>query len=95
MAQLSDSVADPVKASVPPLPPSALATLPRATSMVAAGKSGLRWNEEDFVVYVRDATTYLRNYLDDPDARGKMAYQLRDVQKAYDVWAYLESVTRP
>ncbi|WP_417728163.1 c-type cytochrome [Roseovarius sp.] len=66
-----------------------------STSMVAAGKSGLRWNEEDFVVYVRDATTYLRNYLDDPDARGKMAYQLRDVQKAYDVWAYLESVTRP
>lgn len=24
-----------------------------STSMVAAGKSGLRWNEDDFVVYVR------------------------------------------
>lgn len=66
-----------------------------STSMVAAGRSGLRWNEEDFVVYVRDATAYLRNYLDDPEARGKMAYQLRDVQKAHDVWAYLESVARP
>lgn len=66
-----------------------------STSMVAAGKSGLRWNEEDFVVYVRDATAYLRNYLDDPQARGKMAYKLRDVQKAHDVWAYLQTVTRP
>ncbi|WP_297779127.1 c-type cytochrome [uncultured Roseovarius sp.] len=66
-----------------------------STSMIAAGKSGLRWNEEDFVVYVRDATAYLRNYLDDANARGKMAYQLRDVQKARDVWAYLQNVTRP
>lgn len=66
-----------------------------STSMIAAGKSGLRWNEEDFVVYVRDATAYLRNYLDEPSALGKMAYQLRDVQKARDVWAYLQTVTRP
>ncbi|MFU8776997.1 MAG: c-type cytochrome [Roseovarius sp.] len=66
-----------------------------STSMVAAGQSGLRWNEEDFVVYVRDATAYLRNYLDDPNARGKMAYKLRDVQKARDVWAYLQTMTRP
>lgn len=42
-----------------------------------------------------EATTYLRNYLDDPTARGKMAYQLRDLQKARDVWAYLQTVTRP
>ncbi|WP_297770335.1 cytochrome C [uncultured Roseovarius sp.] len=66
-----------------------------STSMVAAGRAGLRWNEEDFVVYVKDATAYLRDYLDDPDARGKMAFKLRDTAKARDVWAYLESITVP
>ncbi|GAW36601.1 cytochrome c-551 precursor [Roseovarius sp. A-2] len=66
-----------------------------STSMVAAGNSGLRWNEADFVVYVKDATAFLRDYLDDPEARGKMAYKLRDTQKARDVWAYLERVAIP
>ncbi|MDA3858879.1 MAG: cytochrome C, partial [Roseovarius sp.] len=65
-----------------------------STSMVAAGREGLRWNEEDFVVYVKDATAFLRDSLDDPTARGKMAYKLRDTEKARDVWAYLESVTK-
>lgn len=65
-----------------------------STSMVAAGRQGLRWNEEDFVIYVKDATAFLRDYLDDPTARGKMAYKLRDTEKARDVWTYLESVTR-
>lgn len=65
-----------------------------STSMVAAGREGLRWNEQDFVVYVKDATAFLRDYLDDPTARGKMAYKLRDTEKARDVWAYLESVTK-
>ena len=67
-----------------------------STSMVEAGRAGLRWNEEDFVIYVKDATAFLRDYLDDPTARGKMAYRLPDSAKARDVWAYLESsATRP
>src|SRR6056297_2819322 len=66
-----------------------------STSMVAAGESGLRWNEADFIVYVKDATAFLRDYLDDPDARGKMAYKLRDSQKARDVWAYLGTIASP
>lgn len=66
-----------------------------STSMVAAGESGLRWNETDFIVYVKDATAFLRDYLDDPDARGKMAYKLRDSQKARDVWAYLGTIASP
>src|SRR6056297_677200 len=66
-----------------------------STSMVAAGESGLRWNEADFVVYVKDATAFLRDYLDDPDARGKMAYKLRDSEKARDVWAYLGTIASP
>ncbi len=64
-------------------------------SMVAAGQRGLRWNEADFLVYVKDATAFLRDYLDDPEARGKMAYKLRDTDKARDVWAYLERIAAP
>ncbi|MBE0454477.1 c-type cytochrome [Roseovarius autotrophicus] len=66
-----------------------------STSMVAAGQNGLRWNEADFVVYVRDATAFLRDYLSDPSARGKMAYKLPDETKARDIWAYLERVSTP
>jgi cytochrome c len=66
-----------------------------SSSMAEAGRRGLRWNEADFVVYVRDATAFLRDRLDAPDARGKMAYKLRDADKARDVWAYLEHVTTP
>ncbi|MGX0877550.1 cytochrome c [Roseovarius sp. MBR-154] len=66
-----------------------------SSSMETAGQSGLRWNEADFVIYVKDATAFLRDYLDDPEARGKMAYKLRDTQKARDVWAYLERVAIP
>ena len=64
-------------------------------SMIEAGQRGLRWNEADFVAYVRDATAFLRDYLDDPEARGKMAYKLRDEAGARDVWAYLERVAAP
>ncbi|SEM73987.1 cytochrome c [Roseovarius tolerans] len=66
-----------------------------STSMVAAGQSGLRWNEADFVIYVKDATAFLRDYLNDSDARGKMAYKLRDSEKARDVWAYLGTIASP
>lgn len=66
-----------------------------STSMVAAGRAGLRWNEADFTVYLRDATAFLRDYLDDPTARGKMAYKLPDAQKARDVWAYLARIAAP
>lgn len=66
-----------------------------SVSMVEAGRRGLRWNEADFIVYVRDATDFLRDHLDDPAARGKMAYKLPDADKARDVWSYLERITTP
>ena len=66
-----------------------------SVSMVEAGRRGLRWNEADFVVYVRDATGFLRDYLNDPTARGKMAYKLPDADKARDVWSYLERIAAP
>ncbi|GAA4227014.1 c-type cytochrome [Sagittula sp. NFXS13] len=60
--------------------------------MVAAGEQGLAWDEDHFAVYVKDASAFLKDYLDDKSARGKMTYRLRDDQDALDVWAYLASV---
>lgn len=60
--------------------------------MVAAGEAGLTWDEEHFVPYVQDATGFLRDYLDDKSARGKMTYRVRKEDDAINVWAYLVSV---
>ena len=66
-----------------------------SVSMAEAGHQGLRWNEADFIIYVRDATEFLREFLDDPTARGKMAYKLPDAEKARDIWSYLEQIASP
>ena len=68
---------------------------PYSPAMAEAGMRGLRWTESDFVAYVRDATAFLRSYLDDRDAFGKMAYRLRAPQEARDIWAYLERSAAP
>ncbi len=63
-----------------------------SSSMVEAGEAGLEWNVEDFVVYVQDPTGFLREYLDDRGARGKMTFRLRDEEDARNVFAYLRSL---
>lgn len=61
-------------------------------SIVAAGESGLMWNETDFVTYVADPAKFLKSYLDDSKARSKMAFKLPKEEDAMNVWAYLVSV---
>lgn len=61
-------------------------------SMKEAGEAGLVWTEETFVPYVQDPTGFLREYLDDNRARGKMAFKVRDEQQAKDLYAYLASL---
>ena len=60
-------------------------------SLVAMGEleGGTAWNEELFVGYVQDPTGWLREKLDDRRARGKMAYQVRAEDEAYDLYAFL------
>lgn len=58
-------------------------------SIVALGESGAVWTEEAFVGYVQDPTGWLRETLEDRRARGKMAYQVRQEDQAYDIFAYL------
>ena len=60
--------------------------------MIKAGEKGLEWNEEDFVGYVKDATTWLHEYTGESSGRGKMTFKLTNEEDARNVWAYLVSV---
>ena len=64
-------------------------------SMVEAGEEGLVWNEAQFTAYVQDPTGFLREYLDNRRARGKMSYRVRSEEDALNVWAYLYSLSPP
>ncbi|TRD22579.1 c-type cytochrome [Palleronia caenipelagi] len=61
-------------------------------SMVEAGEAGLMWDQEQFVAYVQDPTGFLREYLDDKGARGKMSFKLRSDEDAANVYAYIKSL---
>ncbi len=61
-------------------------------SLAEAGEAGLVWDEESFATYTQDPTAFLRDYLDDDGARGKMSFRLRKEEDAHDIWAYLASV---
>ena len=57
--------------------------------LIELGEGGNVWTEETFVGYVQDPTGWLRETLDNRRARGKMAYQVRQEEQAYDLYAYL------
>ncbi|MGZ9809121.1 cytochrome C [Pseudoroseicyclus sp. H15] len=56
-------------------------------------EEGHPWTQEWFVEYVQDPTGFLRAHLDDSSARSKMAFQVRREEDAYDIWAFLSSLT--
>lgn len=53
---------------------------------------GMTWDEASFVAYVQNPTEWLRETLGDSSLRGRMAFQVRDEQQAYDIYAYLASL---
>ncbi|WP_373355314.1 cytochrome c family protein [Pseudoroseicyclus sp. CXY001] len=61
--------------------------------LAAAGGEGAPWTAELFIPYVQDPTGFLREHLEDRQARSKMAYQVRSAQDAADIWAYLVSLS--
>lgn len=58
-------------------------------SLVAYGESGATWGEDNTVEFVQDPTGHLREALDDPRARSKMAYKVRGEEGALDIYAFL------
>jgi cytochrome c len=56
-------------------------------SMKAAGAAGGVWTEDLIATYVVDPSAFLQKQLNDPAAKGKMAFKLKD--GGADVAAYL------
>jgi cytochrome c len=57
--------------------------------MATYSATGAVWEEANFVAYLQDPTGYLREATGEGSGRSKMAYQVRDEQQAYDLYAYL------
>ncbi|MCK0100957.1 cytochrome c family protein [Pseudohalocynthiibacter sp. F2068] len=64
-------------------------------SMTAANEAGLVWSEETVFDYLENPTKYLRAVLDDPRARAKMSFKLRDEEDRRNVVAYLATFSTP
>lgn len=60
-------------------------------SMTAAGEAELIWTPENIFIYLENPTAFLRTYLNDSKARGKMPFKLADEQERHDIIAYLSS----
>lgn len=59
--------------------------------MMAAGEQGLVWDATNLFEYLADPSGYLKQVLDDPRAKAKMTFRLRDEDERRNVIAYLES----
>lgn len=62
-------------------------------SILEVGATGAIWDEDTFVAFVQNPTETLRETLDNRRARSKMAYQVRQEAQAYDIYAFLASLS--
>lgn len=60
--------------------------------MVAAGEKGLMWDEATFVEYVQDPSAFLKVYLDDKKAKGKMQFKVKKEEDAKALYAFISSL---
>ncbi len=58
-------------------------------SIVAAGATGLVWDEAGFVDYVQDPANHWKTVLGDKSAKSKMMFKVKNAAIAADVYAYL------
>ena len=58
-------------------------------SIVAAGATGLVWDEAGFVDYVQDPANHWKTVLNDKSAKSKMMFKVMNAEAAADVYAYL------
>ena len=59
--------------------------------LTEAGEQGLVWNEETFVGYSLDPVEFLREFLDDRRARGRMTFKVRKPDDAVNLYAFIRS----
>lgn len=58
-------------------------------ALMSAKDGGLVWDEEKIVEYIADPKAYMMKLLDDPKAKPKMTFKLKDEQQRKDVAAYV------
>ncbi len=58
--------------------------------MKAAAAKGLTWDEESLEKYIANPTNYLRDYLGDKKAKGKMSFKLKKDGDRDNVVAFLK-----
>ncbi len=58
-------------------------------SIVAAGATGLVWDEAGFIDYVQDPTNHWKVVLNDKSAKSKMSFKVKNEETAADVYAFL------
>lgn len=63
-----------------------------SASLRAAADAGLVWSSANLFEYLADPTGFLRLFLDDPKARSKMSFKLRQAAFRQNVIAYLAGV---
>jgi cytochrome c2 len=59
-------------------------------TLQAAGDAGLVWDAEKINAYIADPKEFMKEFLNDPKARPKMTFKLKDEQDRLDVIAYLQ-----
>jgi len=64
-------------------------------TLTAAGDAGLVWTPELVRDYIADPKEFMKAFLDDPKARPRMNFKLRDDQQRADVVAYLQQFSDP
>tara|TARA_B110000003_G_scaffold213493_1_gene212526 strand:+ start:1540 stop:1926 length:387 start_codon:yes stop_codon:yes gene_type:complete len=62
-------------------------------SIIEVGESGLVWDKKNFIEYVANPKAFLSSKLNDRAAKSKMSYKLKKKSDAYNIWAYLSSVS--
>ncbi|MDJ0995118.1 MAG: cytochrome C [Dinoroseobacter sp.] len=60
--------------------------------LVAAGESGMVYDEATFVAYVQDPTGKIREATGDDKARGKMSFRVRKEEDAVNLYAFIASL---
>lgn len=58
-------------------------------SIVAAGATGLVWDEAGFVDYVQDPSNHWKKVLNDKSAKSKMSFKVKNAETAADLYAFL------
>lgn len=58
-------------------------------SILAAGATGLVWDEAGFIDYVQDPANHWKTVLNDKGAKSKMMFKVKNAEAAADVYAYL------